>query len=46
MTRELYADQFSLAGLVLTGYDAYAAAGALGKLMAAYGRTGLGNQVL
>src|SRR5262249_9242634 len=32
---ELEADQFALFGLLLTGYDAYAPGGALGKLMMA-----------
>jgi len=39
------ADYFSLLGLLLTGYDAYAAGGALGKLMMASERTGLLNQL-
>jgi hypothetical protein len=38
---ELDADQFALFGLLLTGHDAYAAGGALGKLMMASNRTGL-----
>lgn len=39
--KELDADQFALFGQLLTGYDAYAAGGALGKLMMALQRTGL-----
>jgi hypothetical protein len=38
---ELDADQFALFGLLFTGHDAYAAGGALGKLMMASNRTGL-----
>ena len=38
---ELDADQFALFGMLLTGHDAYAAGGALGKLMMASNRTGL-----
>ena len=41
---ELDADQFSLLGLLLTGYDAYAAGGALGKLFMISGRTGILDQ--
>jgi hypothetical protein len=38
---ELDADQFSLFGLLFTGYDTYAAAGALGKLAVASEQSGL-----
>ncbi len=38
---ELDADEFALFGQLLTGYDAYAAGGALGKLMMALQATGL-----
>ena len=41
---ELDADQFSLIGLILTGYDAYASGGALGKLGMVSGRTSLVDQ--
>jgi predicted Zn-dependent protease len=39
------ADFFSLLGLLLTGYDVYAAGGALGKLLMASERTGLLDQL-
>lgn len=38
---ELDADQFSLWGLLFAGYDAYAAGGAMGKLLMVSGRTPL-----
>lgn len=41
---ELDADEFSLFGLLLTGYDAYAAGGALGKLGMASQQTSLVDQ--
>jgi hypothetical protein len=41
---ELDADAFSLIGMLLTGYDAYAAAGTLGKLGMATERTSLWAQ--
>ncbi len=42
---ELDADEFALFGLLLTGYDAYAGGGALGKLMMALQATGLVAQL-
>jgi hypothetical protein len=42
---ELDADEFSLFGLLLTGYDAYAAGGSLGKLMMVYQASSLSAQL-
>jgi len=43
--RELDADAFSLFGLLVTGYDAYASAGTLGKLMMTLQATSLSSQM-